>query len=57
MDFIQNSVFFGVVISLVSYGLGVILKKKFKLGIFNPLLISVIITIVVLVIFKIDYDV
>lgn len=57
MDFIQNSVFFGVVISLVSYGLGVILKKKFKLGIFNPLLISVIITIVVLVIFKIDYGV
>lgn len=57
MEFIRNSAFFGVAISLISYGLGTILKRKFKLAIFNPLLISVIITIAVLLIFKIDYQV
>ena len=56
-DFIQNSVFFGVTISLLSYGLGTVLKKKFKLAIFNPLLISVVITTGVLLLFKIDYAV
>ena len=33
------------------------LKKKFKLGIFNPLLISIIITIIVLAVSGVDYDV
>ena len=56
-EYIQNSVFFGVMISLLSYWLGTILKKKFKLAIFNPLLISVVITILVLVLLGIDYDV
>lgn len=56
-EYIQNSVFFGVMISLLSYWLGTILKKKFKLAIFNPLLISVVITILVLVLLEIDYAV
>ena len=56
-DFIQNSVFFGVTISLLSYGLGVWLKKKFKVALINPLLISVIITTAVLLLLKIDYGV
>ena len=56
-DFIQSSVFFGVTISLLSYGLGTVLKKKFKLAVFNPLLISVVITTSVLLLFKIDYAV
>ena len=41
-DFLTNSVFFGAVISLVAYEIGTLLKKKFKLAIFNPLLIAVI---------------
>lgn len=49
-------VYLGVVISLLSYGLGCVLKKKFKLAIFNPLLISVAMTIGVLLLFRIDYD-
>lgn len=56
MDFFENSVYFGVIISMAAYGLGTILHKKFKLAIFNPLLISVILTILVLKIAKIDYD-
>lgn len=34
-----ESAFFGVVISLLAYELGMLLKKKFGLPIFNPLLI------------------
>ena len=44
-DFLENSAFFGVAISVVSYGIGMLLKKKFKLAILNPLLISIVITI------------
>ena len=50
-----NSLFFGVMISVAAYEVGVLLKKKFKLGIFNPLLISIVVSIVVLVVGKVDY--
>ena len=54
--FFQNSTFAGVTLSLIAYLIGVILKKKLKLGIFNPLLISIVISIGVLLIGKVDYD-
>lgn len=57
MNFFENSIFFGVMVSIVSYGIGCILQKKLKFAIFNPLLISIIITIVVLLTVKIDYNV
>lgn len=53
--FFENSVFFGVTISFLSYGIGMYLKNKFKLSIFNPLLISVVLTILVLSVAHIDY--
>lgn len=37
MEFIKNSAFFGAMISLIAYEIGLILKKKFKMAIFNPL--------------------
>ena len=55
MELFENSVFFGVAISLIAYGLGAFLQKKFKLAIFNPLLISIIITIIFLLATNIDY--
>ena len=54
-EFFKNSVFFGVTLSLLAYGIGVWLKNKFKLGLFNPLLISIIVTIIFLVSMKIEY--
>ena len=57
MEMLKDSVFFGVAISLLAYYAGMWLKKKFKLPIFNPLLISIIITIVVLLCTKMDYQV
>lgn len=55
-EIILNSATVGVVISLAAYGVGVLLKKKFKLSIFNPLLISIVLVIVVISVLGIDYD-
>lgn len=55
-DLLLHSTFFGVFISIASYMAGVWLKKRFRLGIFNPLLVSIVITIVVLIVGHIDYD-
>jgi len=52
----QTSLFAGVTVSLVAYLLGMLLKKKFKLAILNPLLISIVLTIIVLVVANVDYD-
>ena len=57
MTFFEESVFFGVSVSLVSYGLGVALQKKSKSALCNPLLISVAVTIALLVTARIDYAV
>ena len=55
-ELLQQSVFFGVLISVVTYELGVLLKKRYQCAIFNPLMISIIVTIVMLVTFNVDYD-
>ncbi|MCR5776248.1 MAG: LrgB family protein [Lachnospiraceae bacterium] len=55
-EMFENAVFFGVTISLCAYGLGLILQKKFKMAVFNPLLISIIITMVVLKLGNISYE-
>ena len=52
-----NSLFFGVMISVAAYEMGVLLKRKFKLAIFNPLLISIALIIVFLLVFHMDYNV
>ena len=54
-EFIAGSATFGVVLSLVCYYIGVLLKKKFNSGLMNPLLISIILVIIILLTFKIDY--
>ncbi len=55
-DMLCSSVFLGVTLSLAAYFVGMVIKKKFKLAIFNPLLIAIVITIAVLVFCKIDYS-
>ncbi len=49
-------IFFGVVISLAGYELGLWLKRKWKLALFNPLLISILFVIGFLIVFRIDYN-
>ena len=55
-DIFEASVFFGAVISLVCYGLGVILHNKTKLAVINPLLIAIIAVIAILAFSGIEYE-
>jgi len=55
-NFYQTSAFLGLLLSLAAYGMGIFLKRKFKLALFNPLLISILVTIGVLVFAHISYD-
>ncbi len=55
-EFFANAAFAGVSVSLISYMIGVYLKKKLNIGLFNPLLISIAVTIIFLVLSHIDYD-
>ena len=41
-EILCNSAYFGVTVSLIGYGAGIMLKKKFKYAFLNPLLISII---------------
>lgn len=55
-EFLQDSVFFGVFISVVTYEIGALIKRKWNVAIFNPLLISIALIIVFLILFDVDYD-
>ena len=44
-DFFISSLFFGVLVSLGGYELGIFLKKKTGLAIMNPLLVSILFVI------------
>ena len=51
----QDSVFFGVLISLASYGIGMLLKMKTGWSLMNPLLIAIVLVICVLLLTGVDY--
>ena len=55
-DIFETSVFFGAVISLLCYGLGVVLHNKTKLAVINPLLIAIIAVIAILALGGIEYE-
>ena len=46
-SFFEESLFFGMAVSLIAYGLGLLLKKKLKWAFLNPLLLSIIVVILV----------
>lgn len=50
-----SSVFFGMILSLSGYELGLALKRKFKKALFNPLLISILFVMLFLHLFHIEY--
>ncbi len=56
MSLIQESTFMGAVISLAAYFAGMYLRKKWDRSFLNPLLISIVITIIFVIICKIDYN-
>ena len=54
-EFLVNSVFFGAIVSLAAYEAGLLLKKHFKLAVFNPLLIATVAVMAVLTLLNIEY--
>lgn len=46
--FLTDSIFFGAILSLAAYEAGLLLKRRFKLAILNPLLIGIICVMAVL---------
>lgn len=56
MKEIVTSPVFGVLISIIAYEIGTLIKQKFRLSIFNPLLIAIILLIIFLMKFNIKYD-
>ncbi len=53
-DFFNSSHFFFVFLTLITYETGFMLKEKFKTAIFNPMMISIILSVAFISIFKID---
>ncbi|MBQ2863645.1 MAG: LrgB family protein [Clostridia bacterium] len=56
LDMISSSAFFGAALSVGAYVLGMAIQKKFKIAIFNPLFISILTVIAVLLGSGISYD-
>lgn len=54
-EFLGESLFFGVTVSLIGYEAGLFLKKKLKSPLCNPLLISVVFVVLILLVCKVDY--
>lgn len=55
-DFVSNSLFFGVFISIAGYWLGLFLKRKIRSALCNPMLISIIFVILFLLVCDISYE-
>jgi len=55
-EFFKESAYIAVAVSLIAYSFGSWLKRKFKLGLLNPLLISIMCTIAFLLAVKVDYE-
>lgn len=55
MSNLISSPLFGIILSLLAFEIGLLLYKKTKFPLFNPLLIAITLILFVLVVFKIDY--
>lgn len=55
-EFLLNATYFGMVLSVGCYLIGVWCRKRFKLSIFNPLLIAVVLIMALLLALDIDYE-
>jgi len=55
-EFLENSVFFGVLLTLTAFLIGLFIQKKLKHMLFNPLLIAIILVAVALLALDIDYE-
>ena len=52
----EHSIYFGVLLSLVAYGVGLWLKRLTGWSLVNPLFIAIVLVISTLLLFDINYD-
>lgn len=55
-EFLGGSLFFGMFISVLAFEIGLLMKKKWKMAILNPLLISILMVILFLQLSGMDYE-
>ena len=55
MEFLADSSYFGLALTIALFGGATLLKRKFKLAILNPILLSSAVIIALLAVFHIDY--
>ena len=53
---LQNSLFFGVALSIATFILGTLVKRRWNIFLFNPLLVSITLTITTLLVLRIEYS-
>ena len=56
-NILSNSVIFGFCITIMTYWFGFILRKRYNYPIINPILVSVILIMLFIVVFDVDYEV
>jgi len=57
MEELISTPYFGLIISILTFELGIYLNKKTNLSLFNPLLVSIVLTISILIAFNIDLEI
>lgn len=55
--FLSASSYFGILLSLIAYLIAVWIRKKFGYAFLNPLLVAIIITVAVVLLLNVDYEV
>ena len=55
-NLVISSATVGIVISLLTYEIGLAAQRKWKLAVLNPLLISIVLVIAFLLVFHVDYE-
>ena len=53
-EILRNSLFFGVALSIGTFIIGTLIKRKWNFFLFNPLLVSITLTIATLLLLGID---
>lgn len=53
---LQNSLFFGIALSIATFILGTLVKRRWNIFLFNPLLVSITLTITTLLVLRIEYS-
>ncbi|WP_346907522.1 LrgB family protein [Faecalicatena orotica] len=56
MEVLYTSPYFGVALSVITFGIGVKLQQKTKSAVCNPLIIAIVLTIGVLLVLRIPYE-